>query len=33
MLVIVDLGVQASEVEAVGEVFFVDFTEVLVAAG
>lgn len=33
ILVVLDLGVEASEVEAVGEVLFVDFAEVLVAAG
>ena len=33
VLVVVDFGVEASEVEAVGEIFFVDFAEVLVAAG
>ena len=33
VLVVVDLCVEAGQVEAVGDVFFVDFTEVLVAAG
>jgi hypothetical protein len=33
VLIVVDFGVQAGQVEAVRDVFFVDFTEVLVAAG
>ena len=33
VLVVVDLCVQAGEVETVGDVFFVDLTEVLVATG
>jgi hypothetical protein len=33
VLVVMDFGVEASEVEAVRDVFFVDFAEVLVAAG
>ena len=33
VLIVVDFGVQAGEVEAVGEVLFVDFAEVFVAAG
>jgi hypothetical protein len=32
VLVVLDLGVQAREVEPVGQVFLVDFAEVLVAA-
>jgi hypothetical protein len=32
VLVVVNFGVQAGEVEAVGQVFFVDLTKVLVAA-
>jgi hypothetical protein len=33
VLVVVDFGVEAGEVEAVGQVFFVDFAEVLVTTG
>jgi hypothetical protein len=33
VLVVVDFGVEAGEVEAVGQVLFVDLAEVLVAAG
>lgn len=33
MLVVLDLGVEAGEVEAVSEVFFVDLAEVFVASG
>lgn len=33
MLVVVDFGVEASKVEAVSEVLFVDFAEVFVATG
>jgi hypothetical protein len=32
-LVVLDLGVEACEVEAVGQVLLVDFAEVLIAAG
>lgn len=32
ILVVLNLGVEAGEVEAIGEVFFVDLAEVLVAA-
>jgi hypothetical protein len=31
MLVVVDFGIEAGEIEAVGQVFFVDLTEVFVA--
>jgi hypothetical protein len=33
ILIVGNLGVQASKVEAIGQVFFVDFAKVLVAAG
>jgi hypothetical protein len=33
ILVVLDFGVQAREVKAVGQVFFVDFAEVFVSAG
>jgi hypothetical protein len=33
VLVVVNFGVQAGEVEAVGQVFFVDLTEVFITAG
>ena len=33
VLVVLDVGVEAGKVEAVGEVVFVDFAEVFVAAG
>ena len=33
VLVVVDFGVEAGQVEAVGEVLFVDFAEVFVATG
>ncbi len=33
VLVVLDFCVEACEVEAVGEIFFIDFTEVFVAAG
>ena len=33
VLVVLDVGVEAGEVEAVGEVVFVDFAKVFVAAG
>ena len=33
VLVVLDIGVEAGEVEAVGEVVFVDFAEVFVATG
>jgi hypothetical protein len=33
VLVVLDFGVEACEVEAVGEVLFVDFAEVFVASG
>ena len=33
VLVVLDIGVEAGQVEAVGEVVFVDFAEVLIASG
>ncbi len=33
VLVVCDISVQAGEIEAVGEVIFVDFAKVLIAAG
>lgn len=33
VLVVVNFGVQAGEVEAIGQVFFVDLTKVLIATG
>jgi hypothetical protein len=32
ILVVLNFGIQASEVEAIGEVFFVDFAEVFVSS-
>lgn len=33
MLIVVHFGVEASQVESIIEIFFVDFTKVFVAAG